>query len=110
MIMSVLLHEVGHSVTSSASYLIFGSWKAARGKYRSTEVWKVPGIGFSSCTAPTFNHVQGISNGGYKLSFRRVPEWKKHTGMILSMSARVREMEVQSRRVWRYVEAQNVPE
>ena len=60
------------------------------------EEQRFPGIGFSSCTAPTFSCIQGISNGGYKLSFRNALEWRMHTGMILSMSAKSRESEVQS--------------
>ena len=59
-------------------------------------VRRFPGIGFSSCAAPTFSHIQGISNGGYKLSFQNVPEWRMHTGMITSMSVKSRETEVQS--------------
>ena len=71
---------------------------------------RFPGIGFSSCAAPTFDHVQGILNGGYESSFWKVPEWRKCTGMILSTSTKMSQMEVQSKRVWRYVEAQNAPE
>ena len=33
------------------------------------EVWWLPGIGFSSCAAPTFDCIQGISDRGYELSF-----------------------------------------
>ena len=56
-------------VTSSSSYS-----NSLEVKARSLEVWRFPGIGFSSCTAPTFSRVQGISNGGHELSFRNVPE------------------------------------
>ena len=63
---------------------------------RSSEVQRFPGIGFSSCAVPTFSHVQGISNGGHKLSFWDVPERRMHTGTILSTSAKGREAEVQS--------------
>ena len=63
------------------------------------EVLRFPEIGFSLCAAPTFNCIQGILNGGYESSFWNVPEWRKHTRMILSTSTKVREMEVQSRRV-----------
>ena len=76
-------------------------WKS---KARSLEVWRFPGIGFSLCAVPTFSHIQGISNGGYKLSFQNAPEWRKCTGTIPTMSVKARETEVQSRRVWRYVE------
>ena len=57
---------------------------------------RFPGIGFSSCAAPTFSRVQGISNGGYKSSFRNASEQRMHTGMIPSTSAKGREAEVQS--------------
>ena len=60
------------------------------------EVWRFPGIGFSSCTAPTFSCVQGISNRGYELSFQNALEWRMCTEMILSTSAKSRETEVQS--------------
>ena len=78
-----------------------GLWKS---KARSLEVQRFPGIGFSSCAAPTFSHVQGISNGGYESGFWNALEWRKCTRSILSTSAKVRVMEVQSRRVWRYAE------
>ena len=44
-------------------------------KARSSEVRRFPGIGFSSCTAPTFSHVQGILSGGYESGFQNVLEW-----------------------------------
>ena len=65
-------------------------------KVESTEVWRFPGIGFSLCAVPTFNCIQGISDGGYKLGFWKVLEWRKCTGMIPSTSMRVSEMEVQT--------------
>ena len=46
-------------VTSSSSYS-----KSPEIKARSSEVRRVPGNGFSSCAAPTFSRVQGISDGG----------------------------------------------
>ena len=84
---------------SSASYS-----SSSEVKVGSSEVRRFSGIGFSLCTAPTFSHIQGISNGGYKLSFQNTLEWRKCTGTIPSTSAKVRVMEVQNRRVWRYVE------
>ena len=38
-------------------------------KARSLEVQRFPGIGFSSCAASTYSHVQGILNGGYESEF-----------------------------------------
>ena len=78
-------------VTSSSSYL-----NSLEVKARMSEAWWFPGIGFSSCAAPTFSHIQGILNGGYELSFKNAPEWRMCTGMIPSMSAKSRETEVQS--------------
>ena len=75
-----------------------------KSKARSLAVWRFPGIGFSLCAAPTFSCGQGSSNGGYESSFHNVPEWRKYTRTIPSMSVKAREMEVQSRRVWRYAE------
>ena len=46
---------------------------------------------------PTFNRIQGISDGGYELGFQKVPEQRRHTGMIPSTSTRVSETEVQSK-------------
>ena len=46
-------------VTSSSSYS-----KSLEIKAGNSEVRRVPGNGFSSCAAPTFSRVQGISNGG----------------------------------------------
>ena len=34
-------------------------------KARNSEVRRVPGNGFSSCAAPTFSRIQGISYGGW---------------------------------------------
>ena len=82
---------------SSTSYL-----SSSEVKVRSSEVWRFPGIGFSSCAASTFSCIQGILNGAYELSFQNALEWWKCTGTILSTSAKSREMEVQSRRVQRY--------
>ena len=48
-----------YTVTSSSSYSSSSEVKA-----RNSEVRRVPGNGFSSCAAPTFSHVQGISNRG----------------------------------------------
>ena len=79
------------SVTSSASYLPLA-------ESEGLEVQRVPGIGFSSCAMPTFNCVQGILDGGYELSFWKVPEWRKHTRRVPSTSQRVSEMEVQSKK------------
>ena len=76
---------------SSSSY--FSSLEVKAG---SSEVQRYPGIGFSSCAAPTFSHIQGISNRGYELSFWNAPEQRKCTGMILSMSVKVRVMEILS--------------
>ena len=67
-----------------------------------------PGIGFSLCAVPTFNCFQGILDRGHESSFQKVPDWRACTGMILSTSMIMREMEVQSG-VWRNAEAQNVP-
>ena len=72
------------------------------------EVQRFPGIGFSSCAVPTFDRIQGILNGGYKLSFWNVLDWREHTGTTSSMSMKVREMEVQSRRAWRDVECTRI--
>ena len=47
------------SVTSSSSYSSSSEVKAG-----NLEVQRVPGNGFSSCAAPPFSRVQGISNGG----------------------------------------------
>ena len=74
------------------------------------EVWRFPGIGFSLCAVPTFNCIQGILDRGYELSFQKVPEWRKCTRMIPSTSMRISEMEVQSRRVWKYMEVWDAPE
>ena len=79
----------GLDVTSSSSYS-----SASEVKVGSLEVRRFPGIGFSSCAAPTFSHIQGISNGGYELSFQNALEWRKCTRTIPSMSAKVRVMEV----------------
>ena len=78
-----------YTVMSSSSYSNSSEVKA-----RSLEVWRFPGIGFSSCAAPTFSRIQGISNGGYELSFWNAPEWKKCTRTILSTSAKTRVTEV----------------
>ena len=48
-----------YTVTSSSSYSSSSEVKAG-----NSEVRRVPGNGFSSCAAPTFSRVQGISNGG----------------------------------------------
>ena len=61
-----------------------------------SEVQRFPGNGFSSCAAPTFSCIQGISNGGYESSFQNAPEWRMYTRTILSTSAKMREAEVQS--------------
>ena len=53
------LHANSLFVTSSSSYS-----KSLEIKAGNSEVRRVPGNGFSSCTAPTFSRVQGISNGG----------------------------------------------
>ena len=73
------------------------------------EVQRFPGIGFSLCTVPTFNRIQGILDRGYKLSFQ-VPEQRECTGMILSTSLRLSEMEGWGRRVWKYMETRNALE
>ena len=57
-----------YTVTSSSSYS-----NSLEIKVRNLEVWRFPGNGFSSCAAPTFSHVQGISYGGYESSFRNAP-------------------------------------
>ena len=80
-----------YTVTSSSGYSNSSEVKA-----RMSEVWRLPGNGFSLCTAPTFCHVHGISNGGYKLSFRNAPERKLHTGTIPSMNKKTRDVEVRS--------------
>ena len=49
---------------SNTSYLTLEGWNA-----EGLEVQGFPGIGFSLCAAATFNHIQGISDGGYKLGF-----------------------------------------
>ena len=61
-----------------------------------SEVRRFPGIGFSSCAAPTFSCGQAILNGGYESSFWNALEWRLCTRTILSMSAKSRETEVQS--------------
>ena len=78
------------SVTSNSSYS-----KSSEIKAGSSEVWRFPGIGFSSCAAPTFGCIQGISNRGTN----RVSGmcWNGMcTGTILSMSTKTREAEVRS--------------
>ena len=65
-------------------------------KARMSEVLRFPGIGFSSCTVPTFSCIQGILNGGYELSFWNALEQRMHTGIIPSTSTKMREVEVQS--------------
>ena len=52
-----------YTVTSSSSYLNSLEVKAG-----NLEVWRFPGIGFSSCAAPTFSRVQGILYGGHESS------------------------------------------
>ena len=74
------------------------------------EVQRFLGISFSSCAVPTFNCVQGISERGHELDFWKVPEWREHTGMIPSTSARISETVVQSGRVQKYMEAWNALE
>ena len=86
-------------VTSSTSYLSSSEVKGWK-----SEVRRFPGIGFSLCVVPTFSHVQGISNRGYKLSFWSPLEQRKCTRTVPSTSAKVRETEVQSSRVQRYAE------
>ena len=79
-----------YTVTSSSSYS-----KSSEIKAGSSEVRGFPGIGFSSCTAPTFGRVQGISNGGTN----RVSGMCQNgmcTGTIPSMSTKTREAEVRS--------------
>ena len=79
-----------YTVTSSSSYSSSSEVKSG-----SSEVRRVPGNGFSSCTAPTFSRVQGISNGGRK----RVSRMRRNgmcTGTIPSMSTKMREAEIQS--------------
>ena len=78
-------------VASSSSYSNSSEVKA-----RMSGVQRFPGIGFSSCAAPTLSRIQGILNRGYKLSFQNVPEQRMYTGMIPSMSVKMREAEVQS--------------
>ena len=56
-------------VTSSSGYS-----NSSEIKVGNSEVQRFPGIGFSSCAAPTFSRVQGISYGGYKPSFQNAPE------------------------------------
>ena len=58
-----------YTVTSSSIYS-----NSLEVKARSVEVRRFPGIGFSSCAAPTFGCIQGISNGGHESSFWNVPE------------------------------------
>ena len=81
-----------------------------KSKAGSLEVQRFPGIGFSLCTAPTFNCVQGISNRGYKSGFWNVPEQRKCTRMIPSTSLKARVMEVLSLEFRGMQNAQNVPE
>ena len=85
-----------YTVTSSSSYS-----SSLEVKVRSLEMRRVPGIDFSSCTAPTFSHIQGISNRGYELSFQNVPEWRKCTRTIPSTSMKARVIKVQSSEVCR---------
>ena len=79
-----------YTVTSSSSYSNSSEIKAG-----SSEVWRFPGIGFSSCTAPTFGRVQGISNRGMdRVSGMR---WNGMcTGTIPSTSTKTREVEIRS--------------
>ena len=62
--------QLGWSVTSSS-----GSSNSSEIKVGKLEVRRFPGIGFSSCAAPTFSRIQGISYRGYESSFRNAPEW-----------------------------------
>ena len=82
-------------VTSSSSYSNSSEVKA-----KMSEVQRFPGIGFSSCTVPTFSCVQGISNGGYKSSFWNVLEQRMCTRMVLSTSGKTRGAEVKSSEVY----------
>ena len=97
------LQRVWQSVISS--YLSSSEVKAG-----SSEMWRFPGIGFSSCAVPTFSRLQGISNGGYESSFRNVPEQRKCARTNLSTSAKAGVMEVLSLEFRGMRNAQNVPE
>ena len=79
-----------YTVTSSSSYSISSEVKA-----RNSEVWRVPGNGFSSCAAPTFSRVQGISNGG-RNGFPECVGTDICTGTIPNTRVKMRGTEVQS--------------
>ena len=81
---------MGCSVTSSSSYS-----SSSEVKTGNSEVRRVPGIGFSSCAAPTFSRVQGILNGG-RNGFPECVGMEICTGMVLSTSTKMRGMEVRS--------------
>ena len=78
-------------ITSSSGYS-----KSSEVKAGMSEVQRFPGIGFSSCAAPTFSRVQGILNGGHESSFWNAPKWRMCTGTNPSMSTKMREAEVWS--------------
>ena len=77
-----------YTVTSSSSYSNSSEVKAG-----SSEVQRFPGIGFSSCAAPTFSRVQGISNRGMN-EFPECAGMEMCTGMIPSTNTKTREAEV----------------
>ena len=77
-------------VTSSSSYLHSLEVKAG-----SSEVQRFPGTGFSSCAAPTFSCVQGISNGG-RNGFPECVRTEICTATIPNTRVRMRGMEVRS--------------
>ena len=78
------------SVTSSSSYSSSSEVKAG-----NSEVRRVPGNGFSSCAAPTFSCIQGISNGGWN-GFPECVGTEICTGTIPNTRVRTRGTEVQS--------------
>ena len=78
------------TVTSSSSYSSSLEVKAG-----NSEVWRVPGNGFSSCAAPTFSCIQGISNRGTN-EFPECTRMEMCTGMTPSTNMKMREVEIRS--------------
>ena len=79
-----------YTVTSSSSYSSSLEVKAG-----NSEVRRVPGNGFSSCAAPTFSRVQGISNGG-RNGFPECVGMEICTGTIPNTRVKMRGTEVRS--------------
>ena len=79
-----------YTVMSSSSYSSSSEIKAG-----NSEVRRVPGNGFSSCAAPTFSRVQGISNGG-RNGFPECVRMEICTGTILNTRVSMGGTEVRS--------------